>query len=128
MNLNRRELLTASAALGMAATLGAQDGAGKVVKNGKLKQGACFWCWKNRKVTLEQLVKAGAEMGLSCIDLLNANEWKIATDAGLKVSTAMTGAGSIADGLRVKSTVRSLSATVTRRTCGAYPIMATDSV
>jgi hydroxypyruvate isomerase len=94
--LNRREVLAASAVLGMGAALGAQD---KVVKNGKVKQSACFWCWKNRKVTLEQLVKAGAEMGLSAIDLLNANEWKIATDAGLKVSTAMTGAGSIADGL-----------------------------
>lgn len=96
MNLNRREMLAAAGVLGMGAALGAQE---KVVKNGKVKQSACFWCWKNRKVTLEQLVKAGAEMGLAAIDLLNANEWKIATDAGLKVSTAMTGAGSIADGL-----------------------------
>lgn len=88
-------------AIGSAAALAALPAFGqdKVVKNGRLKQSACFWCWKNRKVTLEQLVKAGAEMGLAAIDLLGPNEWKVATDAGLKVSTASVGAGSIADGL-----------------------------
>lgn len=94
--ISRRAVLGTSAALAALPAFGAQD---KVVKNGRLKQSACFWCWKNRKVTLEQLVTAGAEMGLAAIDLLSPAEWKIATDAGLKVSTALVGAGSIADGL-----------------------------
>jgi hydroxypyruvate isomerase len=98
MEMTRRGWMGAAGALAAGALAGAQDEK-KVVKKGKLKQGACLWCWQSRKVTLLDLCKAGAEMGLACIDLVGPKEWKVVQDHGLAVSTGMVGAGGINEGL-----------------------------
>ena len=96
--ITRREMVTGASAavLGAAITPTAlaatQDkNRGKVVEHGKIKQSVARWCF--RKVKLEDLCKAGAEMGLAAIDLLNAKEWSVAHDHGLEVSTGFVGAG-----------------------------------
>jgi len=101
MNLSRREAIVGAGALTLSAMTPA-DAQDKTVKKGKIKQGACLWCWTSRKVTLEQLCKAGAEMGLACIDLVKPEGWKVVRDHGLAVSTGLVGAGSIANGVNDK--------------------------
>ena len=105
--INRRDVLKGGAAvlgaasvprLGLAAAQG-----GRVVKKGRVKQSACLWCYEIRKVSLEDLCRAGAEMGLSAIDLLNPSQWETARRHGLKCSVGMIGAGSIEDGLNSRA-------------------------
>lgn len=100
--LTRRELMTATGAAALGATvpptsLAAAQSKGKVVRHGKIKQSVARWCF--RRIPLEELCRAGAEMGLAAIDLLNAKEWSVAHDHGLEVSTGFVGAGSIGNGL-----------------------------
>ncbi len=103
LTINRRDVLKGGAAVLGAASLPAfgqaPAGGEKVVRKGRIKQSACFWCYEMRKVPLEDLCRAGAEMGLSAIDLLNPSQWETARKHGLKCSVGMIGAGSIADGL-----------------------------
>jgi hydroxypyruvate isomerase len=59
---------------------------------GRLKQSAARWCYA--KISLDDLCRQGAEMGLSGIDLVNADEWPTLRKYGL--TPAMTpGAGTI---------------------------------
>jgi len=62
---------------------------------GRLKQSACRWCYS--KISLDDLAKAGAEMGLSGIDLINHDEWPTVEKYGL-VPAMTPGAGTIPDG------------------------------
>ena len=62
---------------------------------GRLKQAACRWCYS--KMTLDELCKQGAAIGLSGIDLINHDEWPTARKYGLVPSMA-PGAGTIPDG------------------------------
>ena len=60
--------------------------------NGRLKQSAARWCYS--KISLDDLCKAGAHMGLKGIDLVNHDEWPTLQKYGL--TPAMTpGAGTI---------------------------------
>jgi hydroxypyruvate isomerase len=99
--ITRREAIAAGAALGASFAphvSGAQDG--KVIKKGKLKQGAALWCWESRGVKLEQLCKEGAKMGLSCVDIVYPEQWKIVRDAGLVPTTGrLKGASVIHEGV-----------------------------
>ena len=59
---------------------------------GRLKQSACKWCYKN--MSLDDLCRQGAELGLSGIDLVDHTEWPTVRKYGL--TPAMTpGAGTI---------------------------------
>jgi len=61
---------------------------------GRLKQSAARWCYS--KISLEDLCRAGAEAGLTGIDLVNHDEWPVLRKYGL--TPAMTpGAGTIKD-------------------------------
>ena len=104
---NRRDVLKGGAALVGAASLPAfgQDAArgGRVVKKGRVKQSACLWCYEARKVSLEDLCRAGAEMGLSAIDLLKPGQWETARRYGLQCSVGMIDAGTIPDGLNSRA-------------------------
>jgi hydroxypyruvate isomerase len=71
-----------------------QEASGAKLK-GRLKQSACRWCY--RDIPLENLVKAGAEIGLKGIDLLNdPNDWPVVKKYGL-IPTMVSGAGTIPD-------------------------------
>jgi len=64
-------------------------------QKGRLKQSACRWCY--RDIPLENLAKAGAEIGLKGIDLLNdPNDWPVVKKYGL-IPTMVSGAGTIPD-------------------------------
>ncbi len=51
---------------------------------GRLKQSACRWPYKG--VALPEFCRRAKELGLAGIDLLQADEWPVAQDAGLVVS------------------------------------------
>ncbi|MDQ3653120.1 MAG: TIM barrel protein [Acidobacteriota bacterium] len=105
--LSRRDALK----VGAAATVGAVSLPGldlaansteKIVKKGRIKQSACFWCYE-KKVPLDDLCKNAAEMGMAAIDLLNAGQWETARKHGLTCSVGYAEAGNIADGLNNKA-------------------------
>ncbi len=89
LDMTRRTLITSAAALAAAsqAPLSAAPA-------GRVKQSVARWCYS--KISLEDLCKAGAKMGLSGIDLVNHDEWPTVQKYGL--TPAMTpGAGTIPD-------------------------------
>jgi hydroxypyruvate isomerase len=98
--VSRREALKAGAALAAVASAraAAQEG-GKVVKNGRLKQSVCRWCYA--KIPFEDFCREVAAMGLTAIDLLGPEQWPIAAKHGLICSTGSPGkgGGTIPDGL-----------------------------
>ena len=87
--------LTALAAHSFAQT--AAPAAGRVVKNGRLKQSVSRWCYG--KIPMPEFCDAVKAMGLTAIDLLDEPEWQVVADHGLVCSMAYAGGGSIKDGL-----------------------------
>jgi hydroxypyruvate isomerase len=101
--ITRREAAAAvgAAVMGAAMELRAEGSSGKVVKKGRLKQSVSRWCYKD--ISLPDLCKAAADMGLTAIDLLDEKEWQIARDNGLICSLGWKTGGTIPDGLNVKA-------------------------
>jgi hydroxypyruvate isomerase len=103
MEMTRREALaTAGAAAAgtmLAATGAAAQPAAGAVKNGRLKQSVCRWCYQ--RIPLDDFCKGVKDIGLTAIDLLQPDEWQVAERHGLVCSTGFPGqgGGSIADGL-----------------------------
>jgi hydroxypyruvate isomerase len=64
-------------------------------KKGRLKQSVCRWCYKD--ISLDDLCRNSAEMGLSGIDLIKSEEWPTAKKYGLVPSMVYSGA-TIPDG------------------------------
>jgi hydroxypyruvate isomerase len=73
----------------------APAGRGAPATAGRLKQSAARWCYS--KIGLDELCRAGAEMGLSGIDLVNQPDWPALRKYGL-VPAMTPGAGTIPDG------------------------------
>jgi hydroxypyruvate isomerase len=73
-------------------TLAAAASGGEAGHAGRLKQSVARWCYQ--KISLEDLAKAGAEMGLSGVDLINHDEWPVVRKYGL-VPAMTPGAGDI---------------------------------
>ena len=59
---------------------------------GRLKQSVARWCYQ--KTSLDELARAGADMGLSGIDLIGHEEWPVVQKYGL-VPAMTPGAGDI---------------------------------
>jgi hydroxypyruvate isomerase len=107
--VTRRQALAASAAalagsFGMTArsdtqTPAAASGAtaGRVVKNGRLKQSVCRWTYQT--IPDAQFYPALVEMGLTAVDLLQPNQWETLKPYGLTCSMGYAGAGQIPRGL-----------------------------
>jgi hydroxypyruvate isomerase len=66
---------------------------------GRIKQSACRWCY--RQMSLDDLARQGAAMGLKGIDLTGPEDWPTIKKYGL-VPTMVTGGGTIPDGLNRK--------------------------
>src|SRR5947209_1647126 len=62
---------------------------------GRIKQSAARWCYQ--KMSIEDLCRNGADMGLSAIDLVSPEEWPTLKKYGL-VSSMVYSAGTIPDG------------------------------
>ncbi len=89
--MTRRTALTVAGATALAPSLSSA----KTEHAGRIKQSVARWCYKN--VTLDDLARAGADMGLSGIDLIDHNEWPTAQKYGL-VPAMTPGAGDIPNG------------------------------
>jgi hydroxypyruvate isomerase len=58
--------------------------AGLAPSSGRLKQSVCRWPYKN--IPLPEFCRRAKRIGLVAIDLLQADEWPVACDAGLEIS------------------------------------------
>jgi hydroxypyruvate isomerase len=103
--LNRREILKSgvactagaliapSAGLAAAQPQTAQPSATPVQRKGNIQQSVARWCYQ--KIALDDLCKAGAEMGLKGIDLLQPDEWEVPRRYGLVCSMGYAEGGTI---------------------------------
>ena len=84
-----------------AVAIGALAAATKVsaAPEGRLKQSVARWCYQ--KMSLDDLAKQAARIGLKGIDLISYKEWPVVQKYGL-VPAMTPGAGTIADGLNRK--------------------------
>lgn len=89
--MTRRSILKTAAASMTAAAMHSAPTQPK----GRLKQSAARWCYQ--KMSIEELCRQGAEMGLSGIDLAKPEEWPTIQKYGL-VSSMVYSAGTIPDG------------------------------
>jgi hydroxypyruvate isomerase len=97
---SRRDALRAALAVSAAGTLGATTTrataaeTAQVVKNGRLQQSACRWCYN--KIPMEEFCSAAKEIGLVGIDLVGPGDFATLKKYGL-VST-MVPSNSLTDG------------------------------
>jgi hydroxypyruvate isomerase len=89
--MTRRSLFKAAGGLALASA-GLQA---KPNSAGRLKQSVARWCYQ--KMSLDDLCRHGADMGLSGIDLVDHTEWPTVQKYGL-VPAMTPGAGTIPDG------------------------------
>jgi hydroxypyruvate isomerase len=108
--MTRRTILSASAALAMARPMLSDDSA---PSKGRLKQSACRWCYE--KIPLEDLCRAGAEMGLAGIDLVTPEEAPVLKKYGLTPSMMMPGGGDIPNALNRKENHAKIEAELRER-------------
>src|SRR5437667_7181421 len=98
-SLSRRQAMKLAAAAAAALRCARPAAAAPLLK-GRLKQSAARWCYS--KISLEDLARAAAEMGLRGLDLVqDPKDWPTLKKHGL-VSSMVTGAGTIPDGFNRK--------------------------
>lgn len=101
LKITRRDMLAGAAAAavaGMALPGSASAGVERVVKNGRINQSVCRWCYG--KLSLDELCAAAVKMGLKSVELLNPEELPIVKKYGLVC--AMLFSHSLQDGLSHK--------------------------
>jgi hydroxypyruvate isomerase len=91
LSMTRRSILSTAATIAAASQLPLSATPGTA---GRVKQSVAKWCYG--KMSLEDLCKNGARMGLSGIDLVNHDEWPTVQKYGL-VPAMTPGAGTIPD-------------------------------
>ncbi|MHC4747854.1 MAG: hydroxypyruvate isomerase family protein [Planctomycetota bacterium] len=99
--ITRRDVLAGAAVAavaGMALPGSASAGLERVVKNGRINQSVCRWCYG--KLSLDELCAAAAKMGLKSVELLNPEELPIVKKYGLVC--AMLFSHSLQEGLSHK--------------------------
>ena len=101
MPVDRRTAVKSAAAFGIlsgATKLGMQAEA--AAAKGRLRQSVCKWCY--RDLSLEELAREAAKMGIVAIDLLTEEQWPVLEKYGLKCSMG-SGICTISDGLNVRA-------------------------
>lgn len=94
--MNKRDMTRRSALKATAVSLaGSRIKAADSPPKGRLKQSAARWCYQ--KISIDELCRSGAEMGLVGIDLVKPEEWPTVRKYGL-VSSMVYSAGTIPDG------------------------------
>ncbi len=97
--ITRRSMIAGTAAgTGMmaAAASSAEAVPKKAVRNGRLKQSVCKWCYGD--MPLDELARNAAEIGLKSVELLTEEEWPVVTKHGL-ICAVGSGVNDIPDGL-----------------------------
>ncbi len=74
-HFSRRSVLQAGAALATGPVMAHAEVPNRTVKNGRLKQSICRWCF--RGIALEELAEAAASMGMAGLDLLMPEEFPV---------------------------------------------------
>ena len=91
--ISRRDAIKTAGAVAVGSALkvtgaSAQESA---VKNGRLKQSVCRWCYQ--RIPLEDFFKGVKDIGLTAVDLLQPEEWDVAAKYGLRCSNGYPGKG-----------------------------------
>jgi hydroxypyruvate isomerase len=106
-NLSRRTFVrnasltavgAAAGSLAHTAVAGASEGVERIVKNGRINQSVCKWCY--REQSLEELCAIGKKMGLKAIDLIGPQDFATLKKYGLESS--MVGSHSLTKGMNSK--------------------------
>ncbi|MFN7998571.1 MAG: sugar phosphate isomerase/epimerase family protein [Bryobacteraceae bacterium] len=117
---------TAFQLVGAAAALPASSQSSPI--KGRLKQSVARWCYE--KMSLDDLCRRCAQMGLKGIDLVSYKEWPVVRKYGL-VPAMTPGAGTIADGFNRKENhdrlVREMEENITRAAAAQVPNVITFS-
>ena len=79
-------------------TAGAAEDVERIVKNGRINQSVCKWCYK--KQSLEELCAIGKKMGLKAIDLIGPRDFPTLKKYGLESS--MIGSHGLTKGMNNK--------------------------
>ncbi len=96
--VTRRSLLKSSiAGVAAAAASSLPSLASGIVRNGRIRQSACRWCYSH--ITVDELAAFGAQIGLRGIDLLQPGEYDIPRRYGLICTMGYAGAGEIGKAL-----------------------------
>jgi hydroxypyruvate isomerase len=123
--MNRRSAIKAAASTVLAAGV---TGAAEPAKKGRLKQSAARWCYGS--MSIDDLCRNAAEMGLSGIDLAKPEEWPTIQKYGL-VSSMVYSAGTIPDGWNRKENhdalVAKMQEGITRAAAAKLPNVITFS-
>ncbi len=89
---------------------------------GRIRQAVCRWCYQD--ISMENLAKAAAGMGIVGVDLVGPEDWPTLKKYGL-ICTMTSGAGTIADGLNRKENhdkhERELRASIPRAAAAGMP-------
>jgi hydroxypyruvate isomerase len=97
--LSRREALgvmtTATGALALGANIAEGQDMPETKRKGRLKQSVCRWCYGG--MSLDDLCKNAAQMGLVSVELLGPGEWETVKKYGLTCAVA-NGPSGIGDG------------------------------
>ena len=93
--MTRRSAMKATTGIALASQMKGEASNTDIAK-GRLKQSASLWCYESKGVTLDQLCRASADMGLKGIDLVDYTQWPTVQKYGL-VPSMTPGAGTISD-------------------------------
>src|ERR1022692_1863612 len=122
--MTRRTVFQLAGAAGALPPLSAQPAPLK----GRLKQSAARWCYS--KISLDDLAREGARIGLQGIDLIDYKEWPTVQKYGL-VPAMTPGAGTIGDGFNRKENhdrlVREMEENIARAAAAKVPNVITFS-
>jgi hydroxypyruvate isomerase len=97
MAFTRRSLLKSSIAGAAAISSLRSFASDTITRKGRIRQSACRWCYS--KISVDQLAKYGAQIGLRGIDLLQPDEYDIPRRYGLICTMGYAGAGEIGKAL-----------------------------
>src|SRR2546423_13718490 len=96
-DLTRRSLLKSSvagvAAMHFATPLEAMEEAPVSARKGRIQQSVSRWCYE--KISLDDLCKYGAGIGLKAVDVLQVEEYEVPNRYGLICTMGYAGGGQI---------------------------------
>ncbi len=106
--ITRRNAVAAFGILSAATKLGLEA---EAASKGRLNQSVCKWCYPD--MSLDELARRAAKMGIRSVELLREEEWPTVAKYGLKCAVG-TGICSIVDGLNAVENHKEIEANFRR--------------